>query len=122
MGLYDTLQSPERQAGKTMALSECCTLGESLGFGRGSVSLEEEVRACLLFFNSLGFVMYFDEEGLRDLVILNPVAFLIDPITKVVAPFHLAWSRPALAHPAWSYRQGRCPLLLFHHLLLLDDS
>jgi hypothetical protein len=47
------------------------------------MSLDEEVRACLLFLNKLGFVMYFDEKGLRDLVILNPVKFIIDPITKV---------------------------------------
>ena len=122
--MYDALQSPELQTGKTMALSECCTLGASLGFGRGSVSLEEEVRACLLFFNSLGFVMYFDEEGLRDLVILNPVAFLIDPITKVAAPCRPAWPPLALAHSAWSYRHGRCPLLRRRRLLILflDDS
>ncbi|KAJ1470543.1 hypothetical protein T484DRAFT_1847510, partial [Baffinella frigidus] len=69
---------------KTMTLSACHTLGASVGLGRGSVSLSEEVRACLLFFNALGFV-YFDEDGLRDLVILSPVAFLIDPIAKVSA-------------------------------------
>jgi chromosome condensin MukBEF MukE localization factor len=83
MALYDELQSPERQAEKTMKFSECTSLGATLDFGRGTMSLEEEVRACLLFFNRLGFVMYFDEEALRDLVILNPVGFLIGPITKV---------------------------------------
>ena len=89
MALYDALQSPERQQAKTLPLDECLALGESLGMGQGSVGIADEVRACLLFFNALGFVMYFDEPGLRDLVILNPVEFLIEPITKVICDYKI---------------------------------
>ena len=57
------------------------------GLPCGPSTLEDEAEALLEFLNQQGVVLYVNETGLRDLVVLNPLKFLVLPATRFVCNF-----------------------------------
>jgi hypothetical protein len=48
------------------------SIAKQCGLPHGRLTLEHEVRVLLLLFHSLCAVLWFDEPGLRELVMLDP--------------------------------------------------
>lgn len=48
-----------------------------------------EVRKMLRFFNDMGMLMWIEEKGLEDVVILDPIKYLVKPATIIICK-HLA--------------------------------
>ena len=55
------------------------TLDEASSIAKVNGVKEEEVRYLLKFLNEMGVVLWLDEDGLRDVVILDPVTFFVEP-------------------------------------------
>jgi hypothetical protein len=49
-----------------------------------TLSLEEELLALLKHFTELGVLMHHPEASLRNLIILDPIAFLVEPATRII--------------------------------------
>jgi hypothetical protein len=79
-----TKSSPEQW----VQLDEVQSIAAQCGLPHRGLELKYEVRAMLLLFHSLCSVLWFDEPGLRQLVILDP-QWLIDGVTCVVRNFTL---------------------------------
>jgi hypothetical protein len=89
LAVYDAFrscmeQSPPRQ---WLSLSDVTSIAADCGMPhRSTLTLEQETRALLVFFHSLGAVLWFDEPGLRDLVTLDP-QWVIDGVSCVIRNF-----------------------------------
>lgn len=87
VGVYDDLR---REGRTTMRMAELEALGRKHGLpATPGLTLREEVRVLASFFSGLGFIMWFPEPSLADLVVVNPAAFLIGPATKLVCQYGL---------------------------------
>jgi hypothetical protein len=79
-----TVSEPEQW----LRLDEVQSIAAQCGLPHRGLELKYEVHAMLLLFHSLCAVLWFDEPGLRQLVILDP-QWLIDGVTCVVRNFTL---------------------------------
>ena len=79
-----TVDTPEQW----LPLATVMSIASQCGLPHRGLQLEQEVRALLLLFHSLCAVLWFDEPGLRELVMLDP-QWLIDGISCVVRNFTL---------------------------------
>jgi hypothetical protein len=90
--VFDELRSrlaATSSAQQWLPLAEVQSIGSQCGMPhRKGVPLEVEVHAMLTFFHSLCAVIWFDEPGLRDLVVLDP-QWLIDGLSCIVRNFTL---------------------------------
>ena len=64
----DERRVTHRQA--IMTLSDVYELGRSCGLPNPGFTLDQEVRYCLIYLSRIGLVMWFDQPGLSDLVII----------------------------------------------------
>jgi hypothetical protein len=71
-----------------LQLAEVHSIAKQCGLPHRGLTLEREVQALLLFFHSLCAVLWFDQPGVRELVILDP-QWLIDGISCIVRNFTL---------------------------------
>jgi len=82
IAVFDTLRADGRTA---ISMQELQDLARRRNLPTGSKwTLKEEVTLLATFLSGLGFIMYHPEPALRDVVIINPVDFLIIPASKVV--------------------------------------
>ena len=49
------------------------------------ITLEDELHAMLKFFHQFGYVMHHQEPDLRDVIVLDPVEFLVKPTARVMS-------------------------------------
>jgi hypothetical protein len=63
----------------SMTLSEVLAMAKDCGMGAA-----DEVLLALQLFNELGLLMHHQEPALRDLVVLDPAAFVIEPASRLV--------------------------------------
>ena len=73
----------------SLRLSE--VLSEAAKCGVEADHLQREVEEALRLFNELGLVMHHPEPALRDLVVFDPAAFLVEPASRVVCEHGLHW-------------------------------
>ena len=83
--VYDRIQSDSRTC---ITFSELAEIAEECGLEVSEGDSEaEELNRLAAFFSGLGTIMHHDEPSLRDLVVLNPVDFLIKPATQIICNF-----------------------------------
>ena len=81
--VLERLQAPDMKS--SITLSEVMDIGKECGMSsKEGASLEDQTVAMLKRFNDLGQLMYHPEASLRDVVILDPVNYLVDPATMVI--------------------------------------
>jgi hypothetical protein len=70
----------------TMAAAgkDCLPLHEVVSIGAGCGVAEEEVALLLTFLHDMGHLLWIDEPGLRDVVVLDPVSYLVTPATVII--------------------------------------
>lgn len=71
----DKLQAEKRPCFK---YDEVCDIAENCGVNRDTVS------AMLQFWRNLGMLLWIDDGGLRDVVVLDPVDYLVAPATRII--------------------------------------
>ena len=60
------------------------TLNEASSIATANAVKEEDVPYLLKFLNEMGVVLWLDEEGLRDVVILDIITFFVEPATLIL--------------------------------------
>ena len=86
---YDELQRVLADGRPTVSFTETVQLASQAGMPvdpRNSV--EKEVQALLRFLHELGILMYFNEQGLDDIVVLDP-QWLVTATTKMICEFSI---------------------------------
>jgi len=78
MQTFDKLKASERK-NPSIEYSEVCKIASSFG-----VESDAEVPQMLSFLHDMGMLMWFDEDLLRDVVILDPMSYFVVPATLVV--------------------------------------
>jgi GTPase SAR1 family protein len=63
---------------------DCLTLAEGIATARACGVSEQEASLMLAFLHDMGHLMWLDEPGLRDVVILDPVSYLVTPATIII--------------------------------------
>ena len=58
------------------------------GLPHQGFTIDQELPALLSFFHSLNFVLWYDTDALRDLVVLDP-SWVIDAVTAFVRDFEM---------------------------------
>eukprot|EP01047_Picozoa_sp_COSAG01_P002145 COSAG01_NODE_55_length_31115_cov_105.202533_2_plen_1797_part_00 len=82
--LYDELQKLLVAEHSTVTFAHALELARIVGLpSHPTRTAETELRALLRFLHELGILMYFDEQGLRDVIVLDP-QWLIDAATKII--------------------------------------
>jgi hypothetical protein len=82
--LYDDLQKLLVAEHSTVTFAEALKMARTVGLpSHPSHTAETELRALLRFLHELGILMYFDEQGLRDVIVLDP-QWLVDAATKII--------------------------------------
>jgi GTPase SAR1 family protein len=74
----DNLVSIEKKGQPTITLEHACRILVDSGVGIN------DVPTVLAFFRDMGMLMWYEDEALRDVVILDPVAFLVKPVARVI--------------------------------------
>jgi GTPase SAR1 family protein len=75
---YSALDAIQELSCPTVSLSAASELAVQHGVRSGSVT------EMLEFFRDMGMVMWYDEPELRDSVILDPIAYFVKPVTRVI--------------------------------------
>jgi GTPase SAR1 family protein len=63
---------------------DCLSLTEVIATAGNCGVAEQEVPLTLAFLHDMGHLMWLDEPGLRDVVILDPVSYLVTPATIII--------------------------------------
>ena len=63
---------------------DCLSLQEVAAAAERCGASAEEVPLLLAFLHDMGHLMWLDEPGLRDVVILDPVSYLVVPATIII--------------------------------------
>jgi hypothetical protein len=58
---------------------------------------EEDVPSLLRFLHEMGMIMWHEDEGLRDVVILDPIKYFVEPVTRLICK-HSAQDDSGLDH------------------------
>ncbi len=53
------------------------------GDSRGNI-IDMEVREMFRFLNDMGMLMWIEEKGLEDVIILDPIEYLVKPATTII--------------------------------------
>jgi GTPase SAR1 family protein len=82
LGAYEDLQKETNSFLEFEKVKDICSV-RGMGMPE-DLELNLETVGMLKFFHEMGLIMYHDEEALKDLVILNPARFLVEPASCVV--------------------------------------
>jgi len=84
------------------------------------IALEDELSAMLKFFHEFGYVMHHSEPDLRDVIVLDPVEFLVKPMARVMSKLDIhddPWIETARKHGGTHFARFRNGGLLHRRLL-----
>jgi GTPase SAR1 family protein len=84
---YKALDAFQNLSCPTISLSEAADTALDCGVDSGSV-LE-----LLGFLRDMGVLMWYDEPGLRETIILDPIAFFVEPVTRVICQMNVHESK-----------------------------
>eukprot|EP01047_Picozoa_sp_COSAG01_P047861 COSAG01_NODE_4611_length_4879_cov_9.632845_3_plen_851_part_01 len=87
--MYDALQGVLAAKQPTLSFARAVELARDAGLPVSlSLAVEKEVRAELCFLHQLGILMYFDEPGLDDIIVLDP-QWLVTAATRIICEFSI---------------------------------
>lgn len=85
--VIDRLQEDTRECISLTQLEDVCAeCGMPVSDG---YSLQQEVQMLARFFSGLGMIMYHSEASLRNVVVLRPAKFLVEPATRFLCDFEI---------------------------------
>ena len=73
---YDSLKSMKKPLYLYTEVVDVCKVFD--------IKTDNEIKDLLSFFHDLGMLMWHEEASLRDIVIMDPIAFLVKPATKII--------------------------------------
>ena len=86
--VYDELRHAHQKGIRRMTYTDFQQICLSSGLPHQGFTIEQELPALLSFFHSLNFVLWYDTDALRDLVVLDP-SWVIDAVTTFVRDFEM---------------------------------